>query len=157
VAYYNNPSLYKIEDTPDQAFSVYGVRFQCLLHTPRYLVAVIPVDTHATGTPRPLRDLAHWCSLQTRTVRPTDTSNLGPSLAAHAPLPHSARRFAALATAPILFRDKDHRESRYDCPALGLRVTLLHPSPHEDPGYRAEGTVLSALESYQTVITRYPV
>ena len=152
VEYFANPMMYKTDTKGEWA--VYGVRFHCLLNTPRYLVVITTRDLRLAGTGVPLGELRHWVSLQTRTIKATDTSTLGSSLAAYPGFVHSPRRFPALANAAIVLQDKDHRESRYDCAGLGLRVTLLHPSAHEDPGYRAEGTLLSALETYQTMLTR---
>ena len=84
-----------------------------------------------------------WVSLQTRTL--ADKHDL-PS--------HDYRpRAIGSLNKKIVRVEKTSKASTYRCEGLPVAVTLLHTKNDTDSEYQQYGTLISALETYQTIIT----
>jgi hypothetical protein len=49
--------------------------------------------------------------------------------------------------------DKTKQASTYECLTLPLTINLLHPAKKDANTYQNEGTIVAALETYETVVT----
>lgn len=137
--YFNNPTMIKIKDVG--GFSMYMSKTYCLLSKEcRYLVAFIPSDGAALKTPQQLQNL-RWESFQTRTMEDR-----------HILPPH---HYTATRNTPLMAQIKREsltgQASTYSCEKFPIVITLLHKK--SDNEYQDTGTVVSALETYETIIT----
>lgn len=138
--FFNNPTMTKIKDIGK--YSMYMSKTYCLLNRNcRYLIAFIIKDVHPVGSKEELANL-RWDSFQTRTL--PENHNLPP----HA---YKAQR-GGLLDVPIKRTNVDDEASTYDCEKLSLVVTLLHTKKGASE-YNDNGTLIAALETYNTVIT----
>ena len=138
--YFNHPNLVKVKNV--DTYSVYMCKMYCLLSNQcRYIIAFIDNDGQPLDTKQPLKAL-EWKSFQTRTL--SDNHKL-PN---HGYQPN---RSSALNKA-ITRTDISDEASTYKCAALSLVVTLLHKNNDKNQ-YKNDGNVLTALETYQTIIT----
>jgi hypothetical protein len=137
--YFNNPTMTKIKDV--EKFSVYMSKTYCLLSREcRYLIAFINKDGRGIGTLEELKTMA-WISFQTRTLPDK-----------HELLPHSytAKRGGSL-DVEINRIKTGEKASTYTCSKLPITLTLLHPKKGSNY-YQDKGSVIAALETYQTII-----
>lgn len=138
--YFNNPIMKKLKNIEN--YTMYISKIQCLLSTiRRYLIVIINKDNLSIGSELTLDKLL-WCSLQTRTLEENH------SIKPHVYNPSNMYPLTEIIT--IVNRDKE--KSSYLCDELGLEITLLHKKGdiHE---YANKGTVVTALETYSTIIT----
>lgn len=138
--YYQNPILTKIKNV--NKFSVYMTKIHSLLgNAYRYLILFVPEDVNNTGTEKRMNDL-EWFSLQTRTLE--DQHNLK-SHSYHVRLtPHLGQK--------INIQTRDENKSIYTAEKFPLMVTLLHTRKNNSYQYQSIGTIVSALETFQTII-----
>ena len=139
--YFNHPVMVKIKNVGD--LSMYMSKTYCLLTNEcRYIVAFVPQDYDPVKTQQPLKKLS-WVSLQTRTL--ADKHDLPP------------HEYQPRAIGPLnkkIIRTKQSKAtSTYRCEGLPLVVTLLHTKTDTESEYQQYGNVVSALETYQTIIT----
>jgi hypothetical protein len=140
TTFFNNPMMTKIKDV--NQYSMYMSKTYCLLNRNcRYLIAFVNKDELNVGSTSELRTL-RWDSFQTRTMSENH------KLQSHA---YKAQRGGHL-DVPINRVNVDEEASTYDCDKLSLTVTLLHTKkgPSE---YNDNGTLIAALETYQTVLS----
>lgn len=138
--FYNNPTMTKTKDVEN--YSVYMTKTYCLLSREcRYLVAMVEKDTNDIGIGEELKSL-RWASFQTRTL----SDNY--QLKSHSYNPHSKGPLNCV----INRISTTDRSSTYDCPDFPIKVTLLYTKDHQHE-YQPKGTVIAALETYQTIIT----
>ena len=138
--YFNHPNMVKIKNV--DIYSVYMSKMYCLLSNQcRYLIAFINNDGLPLETKQPLKEL-EWTSFQTRTL--SDNHKL-PS---HGYQPNRS----SVLNKPIIRTDVTDEASTYKCTAFPLVVTLLHTNKDKNQ-YKNEGNILTALETYQTIIT----
>lgn len=138
--FFNNPRMTKLKNTED--YSVYMSKSYCLLNKDcRYLVAFVPLNLMPIKHSEDLLNL-EWVSFQTRTL--PDKHDLAPHL-------YNAKR-GGLLDAHIERIDTTDSASTYTCDKLGLVITLLHTKEGLNQ-YAPTGSVITALETYQTVIT----
>jgi hypothetical protein len=138
--YFNHPKMTKIRD--DGNYSIYMTKTYCLLSNEyRYLVAIVPKDTIPLDKTEKLSELP-WVSFQTRTL-PVN----------HKISPHSYTPTRTGFLGKIIDRTvKQENSSTYSCPELPITITLLYPK-NNGIEYQNKGTILAALETYQTIIT----
>ena len=139
--YFNHPMMVKIKNVSE--LSVYMTKTYCLLTNEcRYIIAFVNQDHNPVGTKKELKTLS-WVSLQTRTLG--DKHNL-PS--------HDYRpRAIGSLNKKIVRIEKTSEASTYRCEGLPVTITLLHTKNDTDSEYQQYGTLISALETYQTIIT----
>lgn len=138
--YFDNPTLHKIEDK--NSHSMYAVKIHSLLGTEyRYIIAITEQDYNPIGTPFPLSNL-RWKALQTRTL--TENYNV-PTVS------YNVKRKQPFNTS-IELKNRTNTHTEYSSKELPITVTLLHKQnlAHEYPN---KGTIVTAIETYYTVIT----
>jgi hypothetical protein len=139
VKYFNNPVMIKIKNV--DKYSMYMIKNYCLLSKEcRYMVALIPKDDFSMGQKQSLEHL-RWVSFQTRTLESD-----------HDLPPHS---YNAVRGGPLdaeIVRIKcDEKASTYRCVKFPFTVTLLHTKNNINE-YTEKGTVVTALETFQTIV-----
>ena len=141
VEYLNNPVLEKTKDV--EGLSMYMTKTFCLLSNEcRYIIVLVKQDNQSKGTLKKLSDM-FWISLQTRTLPQKDDCTSTHS--------YTPKHGGELDT-PIERKDYNERASDYKCEKFkNILVTLLHTNegPRE---YQDKGSIITALETYQTVI-----
>lgn len=137
--YFKNPKMTKIKDI--QNYSMYICKIHALLGIEyRYVIVFVNKDSFPVKTEKFLSQL-YWISLQTRTL--TDEHDI-PS---HAYVP---RRIQEL-DKKIQLIHKTNDQYKYRVESLPFEITLLPKTKGLD--YQPTGTVVTALETYNTVIT----
>jgi hypothetical protein len=140
TSYFDNPVMYKIKNI--DGFSMYMAKIYCMLgNTFRYLIIFVKQDLNANNSNQHMKNL-EWVSLQTRTL---DENHV---LKPHA---YTASRHNVL-NQSILLKDRTEEESTYECDLFPLTISLLHTKKGSKYQYQAKGTIVSALETYQTII-----
>jgi len=138
-SYFNNPVMTKIKDVGQ--YSMYMAKNHCLLSKEcQYIICVRKTDQSPIGTTEKLATF-EWDSLQTRTL--TDNHNL--------PAHHYTPARKGPLKAKITRTEKNTTSSCYSCEDLPITVTLLNKDSNSE--YPDTGTVMSALETYKTIIT----
>lgn len=140
VQYFENPPMTKIKNVSE--YSVYMVKIHCLLGDAyRYLILFVAKDEHALKSVKPMTDFA-WISLQTRAIE--DNHNI---------LTHSylAKRMKPL-DQKITIETRTEEKSTYIAQDFPLTITILHTRKNTPHQYQTTGTIISALETFQTII-----
>lgn len=139
--YYNHPDMFKIKDV-ENGYSVYMTKLYCLLSREcRYLVAIVPYNKDGMNTSRKLKDL-EWVSFQTRTLEDNH------DIPMHS---YTVSRLPELMS-QIIRTEQTEEYSLYKCSDFPCTVTLLQPK-NSAITYQPKGTVIAALETFQTIIT----
>jgi hypothetical protein len=139
--YFNHPTMVKIKNVSE--LGVYMSKTYCLLTNEcRYIIVFVNEDYQPAGTKQELKKLP-WISLQTRTL--SDKHNLPPH-------DYQPKAIGPL-NKKIVRINKTNEASTYRCEGLPITITLLHTKTDTDSEYQQYGNVITALETYQTVIT----
>jgi hypothetical protein len=139
--FFENPRMVKQKDV--EGLSMYMCKTQCLLTNEyRYLIALVMEDKNEIGHFEYLDNLL-WVSFQTRTL----TEKFEVPVHSYTP-----RRGTGIDT-PIERQNINQKASDYSCEKFDTCVvTLLHTK--EGPNqYQNKGSIITALETYQTVIS----
>lgn len=138
--YFNNPTLTKIKDVNNH--SMYMAKNYCLLSKEcRYIVVFTNRDTSSVGTTDELQHI-RWISFQTRTLE--DKHNLPP---------HNYSPVDGGPLTAVITRTKIEKESStYSCQNFPITVSLLHTSTNSSSAYQNKGTIIAALETWNTII-----
>ena len=141
--YFNHPIMTKIKNVEGQ--SVYMCKLYCLLSREcRYIVCVTVLDNSELKSKRKLIDLS-WISIQTRTL--VDNHDISV---------HDYQHRVSGPLQTIIERTQSTKEtSTYKCDNLPLIITLLHTKPLKNQ-YSKNGTIITALETFETVVTFSP-
>jgi hypothetical protein len=141
LKYYNYPSFTKIKD--ENNFSMYAIKIYCLLSKEcRYVIIFTAIDNNEIGEMEDMQNLK-WVSLQTRTLPPTIEANT------HVYEPRQEGKIME-----IINRFNTTKEaSFYKCDTLPIKVTLLHTKKKDQYSYQDKGRLISALETWETIIT----
>ena len=138
--YFNNPVLTKIKNV--DKYTVYMARIHAMLgNAYRYLVIFVERDVNMFGTTKKMDELT-WISLQTRTLE--DQHNLKPHTYQAAQKPPLNQK--------INIQDRNEKQSTYHSTDFHLVITLLHTRKNNSYQYQPTGTIVSALETFQTII-----
>lgn len=141
--YYDNMMMHKIKD--DDKFSIYMARLKCLLlNEERYLIAVVPKDCYPPMYKKKLEEL-RWVSLQIRNLQ--DGQNLPQESYNMKRTPDFQRRLK------VLQRNQD--VTTYKIDNMPIQVSLLH-TRNQEYEYPDEGSLVSALETFRTIIHFVP-
>ena len=136
--YFENPRMTKIKDI--DKYSMYIVKIHALLGVEfRYLIVFVPKNDFPNGDTKFLRQL-EWESLQTRTL--TDDHKLH----FHSYIP---QRIPDL-DKKIQLKNNNDQQYLYSVTDLPLQITLLPQT--KGLNYNSSGTVVSALETYHTLV-----
>jgi hypothetical protein len=138
--YFNHPTLYKIRDVEGK-YSLYMVKIHCLLNTQfRYIIMIIPIDTNPLHAPIKMRGIK-WVALQTREL--TENHKI------------PSHRYQPSTLSPLNKKiervEQTETSSIYFCTDYPLTVKLLHKKGINE--FQNKGTLISALETFQTIIT----
>lgn len=137
VQYFSNPIMTKIKDINNH--SMYMVKTNAILGIEyRYIIAFVYKDGYPIGTTEYLEKLP-WVSLQTRTLAEDH------KLPIHSYIP---RRLPVL-DYKIKLIHKDAKQYVYNVAELPIQIILL-PKRND---YNANGDVITALETYQTIVS----
>ena len=141
VNYFSNPTLTKIKNDTD--FSMYAVKFFCLLSKEcRYLILITSKNSYSIGSVDEMKNLK-WFSLQTRTLFEQFDC-----------LTHSYSPSSSTPLNVIINRINIQNDaSTYSCSEFPIIVTLLHTAKKDKFSYQNSGTVIAALETFETIIT----
>ena len=138
--YFNDPVVTKIKNV--EKFSVYMTKiFSMIGNAYRYLVIFVYRDYNNIGFKQPMKN-CDWISLQTRTL--TDVHDI--PIHKYQPITtiHELKQ-------KIHIKSRDEKQSIYDCQDFNLTVTLLHTRKNYVMQYPNIGTIISAIETYQTI------
>ena len=140
--YFNHPILTKVRDDQQQRNSVYACKLYCLLNRKcRYIFVTTNTDNMPIGYKIPARNL-NWVSYQTRTLDDcynVDTHTYSPTR--ETPLYIKIHRI-----------HEDNKCSKYECVKIPhILITILSDGKTI---YQPTGTVVGALETFETIITR---
>jgi hypothetical protein len=141
VAYFANPTLTKIKNQAQ--FSMYAVKFFCLLSKEcRYLILFTSINSYTIGSVDEMKNIK-WVSLQTRTLFEQFDC-----------LTHSYSPSSSSPLNVLIERNKITDEaSFYSCPTFPITITLLHTKQKDKLSYQNSGTIIAALETFETIIT----
>lgn len=139
--YFNNPTMVKIKNVEN--FSMYMVKIHAMLgNAYRYLIVFIPGDFESIGTKKSLQN-CEWVSLQTRTLEDQ-----------HRIQPHNYQKgLRPPLNQQIKIHDRSMERSLYKAESFPLDITILHTRKNHLHQYHPTGTIISALETFQTIIT----
>ena len=139
--YYNNPILTKIKNV--HTYSMYMTKIHAMLgNAYRYLILFTPKDSHPAGFKKGM-NTCEWVTLQTRTLE--DSHEI------------KSHRYEVISNPPlnqkINVTKRDHKQSVYEAESLPLIITLLHTRKDHTYQYHPTGTINSALETFQTIVS----
>ena len=141
--YFNNPIMIKTKN--EEQYSVYVCKLYCLLNKEcRYIIVFTKIDTNPIGVELPLK-LLEWVSLQTRTL-PSDEYN---NIKSHGYIPKEMGPLLAKINR-VKITDE---ASTYKCDDYPIIITLLHTRSKTSLTYQNRGTVIAALETWETIVT----
>ena len=136
VTYFDDPVMTKTNNAG--GFSIYKARIKTLLlNQYRYIVAMTEQDAYLPGREVPLKNL-RWTVFQTMyhaEIEQCRTHNYHPK---------TVQPYVM----PIHIESKQKGYSRYKTPNLKASIDLLG-----DDEYPVRGTLMSALETYNTVVS----
>ena len=140
VSYFKDPIMTKIKNVDN--CSMYITRIHTMVgNTYRYLIVLVKLDDKQNGFEK-LMSECYWLSLQTRTL--DDIHNLKPYI-------YYPKRLPALLV-DINIKTRDEEQSIYTCDVYSIMLILLHTKKNFKFQYQDKGTILNALETYQTII-----
>lgn len=138
-SYFDNPIMKKIRDV--NSHSMYGVKIHALLGiVSRYVIAFCKQDVYPIGNEVSLSNL-RWVSIQTRTL------DENYPVRTHTYIP--ARHYL---TNEINLFKQDNTKYSYTVEELPLLVTLLPSGKSQGMEYNSKGTLVTALETYNTIV-----
>ena len=142
VKYFNYPKMTKIKNSDN--LSMYMTKLYCLLNNQcRYIVVIVKEDYHPLKTQKDLSELL-WVSLQTRTLKDNH------DIPSHNYNPEQK----GFLNKKIYRVDVNDKSSTYKSDGLPLTITLIHTKTDTKAEYQSNGNIISALETYQTIITK---
>jgi len=141
-SYFDNPEMVKTKSANNCAIymnRVYGM----LCNEQRYIVATIPEDREMIGHVKRLSEL-QWNSFQTRT-----SSERYPNVKSF----NYEQKKMMPYTTDIFLTKRETNHCEYECDKLPLNITLIVPKGKSIYEYQARGTIASALETFNTIVT----
>lgn len=144
IEYFNNPNMVKIKDVGE--YTMYMTRIHAMLgNAVRYLIVITTMDVRDKGSIIKLENL-NWISLQTRTLEEIHKIPSHSYIAAKKP-PLNQK---------ITLISQDEEKSTYNAETFPLIITLIHTRKNNTFQYSPSGTIVSALETFQTIINFKP-
>lgn len=141
VIYFNDPILTKMKNT--NGYTMYIGKIAASLGIEyRYIIVFVNQDNERIGFQEKLSNLK-WLSLQTRTLKENHT------LSQHS---YTPRRLSGL-DKKISLTNYDGKSYVYSVEELPLSVVLLPTGKINGMEYNKSGTLVTALETYNTIVT----
>ena len=138
--YYSNPLMSKIKNV--EIYSMYMCKIHAMLgNAYRYIIIFVNKDTEDIGYTKYLRD-CQWISLQSRTLEEQH------KLPSHN---YNVKKTPEL-NQKIYIMERTEKESTYNCELFPLIVTMLNTRKNNMYQYQPTGSIISALETFQTII-----
>lgn len=140
--YFRNPNVTKVKNTTNH-FSMYACKIYSLLSNQyKYIIAFVSIDDSPVGYITPLSQL-RWVNIQTRTI----ADNLKCNTHSYTP------SYDTLLNKTIKRVHADMKSSQYICESLPyITIDLLHNNKKDKNSYQNEGTLIAALETYETIV-----
>jgi hypothetical protein len=141
VKYFKNPVMTKIKD--QENYSMWACKIYGLLSKEhRYVIVFTDKDLHPVSSEQPLENLL-WINLQTRTLN----ENLNCKVHSYIPSNDTPLRKTITKVAVT------NATSSYSCADFPLSIVLFHTAKKDKNSYQNQGTVVAALETYETSIS----
>lgn len=122
---------------------MYATQIPCfLMNEKRYVIALTAPDQEMEGHQLPLGHL-RWKSFMSRSLTDESLSYL--------PVQNYSIKREDKYQLPLKIRSRSREVSIYDCGESPLQVSLLH-SKNQEYEYPNEGNLVSALETFQTIL-----
>lgn len=139
--YYDNPTMQFIKNENNSVF--YGVQIPSLLmNAKRFLIAIASSSSGQDQRPKSLRNIA-WKSFQIRTLSHENSYNF-------LPMVNYKQKRDPKYSFNLQVQSRDKKITTYETP-FAFTVSLLHTKNIEYE-YPNEGTFISALETFQTIL-----
>lgn len=146
VKYFGDAVVTKVKQTPHThykpSYSLYYAKIGCMLCVEdRYIIVVVEDDPYPLGSQEYLSQL-NWISFQTRTIDkpPAQLKTQQVKSVLH-----------SLLTDRIRLTEKKQDRNVYMSHTLPVKIELLYTG--EDDSYSESGTIQSALDTYNCVLT----
>lgn len=137
--YFSNPVMTKVKN--ENKFSVYMVSIHTLLlNEPRYLIAMTHEDYNKVGSKQPLKTI-EWIYFQTRYLKDQY------DISQHSYLPTNDSKYSI----PITVKSRTDSQTTYQTKDKQLDIILLHSNKNMYE-FGNQGTLISALETYKTIL-----
>jgi len=138
--YFNNPVLTKIKNVDN--YSMYLTKIHTLIgNTCRYLILFVNKDTNFIGYKMNM-DKMEWLSLQTRTLEEHY------DVKTHTYIVRKTKELMK----KINIQSQNETQSTYTVESFPLIISILHTRKNNSYQYQSTGTIISALETFQTII-----
>lgn len=145
--FYDNPKMVKVGDDSGTGKSIYACKIFSLLSVDnRYIIAITPKDDIPIGFMRWLKDL-EWECFQTRSIRDYPHK----FKTSHKYTVTTVKKTGEYLT-PFYVRSRAKEACEYVSNDLPLLITLLN-SGKSIYTFGNEGTLVSALETFNTILT----
>jgi len=142
-SYYDDPIMIKIKNVDRDTFAMYAIQLPCLLmNEKRFLIALTLNDQRPEGTNEKLSDL-RWTSFMIR--------SLNDETLVHLPIHRYSIKRDHRYTIPLQITFRNKEISTYKTEMGVFLISLLH-TKNQEYEYPNEGNLVSALETFQTVI-----
>lgn len=142
--YYNNPMLTKVRDVSQ--YSIYKTKIKSMLGVKnKYILVFVLKNNSVIGSQEMMSNL-RWECFQTRML-----TEYIPNLKEYQ---YQPRRFAPLME-KIHQIKKDDQQTVYKAETSPLIITLLPNTSSPGSVYQPTGTIVTALETWQTIVSFY--
>lgn len=142
TSYYDNPNMIKIRDMND--LSMYAIQIPCLLmNEKRYIIALSPINNETIGHKKPLQEI-RWKAFMSRALNDETLQSIPKQS-------YSIKREDKFLI-PLKIENRSRQISEYNSTIPHFHVSLLHLKNQEFE-YPNEGNLVSALETFQTILT----
>jgi hypothetical protein len=139
--YYDEPIMTKTKNV--DSLSMYVCQLPCLLmNEKRYLIAIVHKDDYDLGYTQPLSAF-RWISFQVRSLQEESYQNI--------PIHQYKIKRDDRFMIGLTIKNRNQEISVYDSELGVFTVSLLH-CKNQEYEYPNEGNLVSALETYQTVL-----
>lgn len=139
--YYDEPIMTKTKNV--DSLSMYVCQLPCLLmNEKRYLIAIVHKDDYDLGYTQPLSAF-RWISFQVRSLQEESYQNI--------PIHQYKIKRDDRFMIGLTIKNRSQEISVYDSELGVFTVSLLH-CKNQEYEYPNEGNLVSALETYQTVL-----
>lgn len=146
VEYFGDAVMVKIKQIPETqtkpSYSLFYAKIGCMLCVEdRYIICVIEQDPYPLGFQQRLSEM-NWISFQTRTIEKSPGQLKTQQLKS---------KMTSILSDKIKLSDKRTDRNVYMAATVPLKVELLYTK--EDDTYADSGTIQSALDTYNCVLT----
>jgi hypothetical protein len=124
---------------PNATLSMYGAQVPCMCAEKRFIFAIALIDNNSYGSIVPLSCI-NWISLQTRTSM----------IEYNVPVATYEYKSTVFGDTPIFMNRENKTDTYYRPKKYPIEIQLIQTQSGR--GYAEEGTILAALETYNTIV-----